>query len=67
LHPALYDRVLNANEFGKSRLDHICPLFPAAIYLGAKYRARSSWDFEGQDAVPSGKSLPGTGRGPMRK
>jgi len=25
LHSALYDRVLDTDEFGKSRLDHFCP------------------------------------------
>ena len=28
LHAALDDRVLDADEFGEPRLDHICPLFP---------------------------------------
>jgi hypothetical protein len=31
LHAALDDRVLNANEFGKSRL-HVCPLVSMSIF-----------------------------------
>ena len=30
LHAALHDRVLHADELGKSGFDHYCPLFPRA-------------------------------------
>jgi len=50
LHAALDDRVLDADEFGKSRFDHFW-------FLRRGPRMFLS-NVEGQDAVPSGKSLP---------